>query len=93
MPSRAASLNSGCVSGPGIAASKKLSISASSCRCQRGKKVVSAISGNATTAQPAALAWRSRSTSAGDGAKRRGAQGEHVRHHASRAAMAMISTR
>ena len=51
MPSRCASLNSGAVSLAGISRSKKLSISSWSVIHQRGKKVVSASSGNTTRLQ------------------------------------------
>ena len=56
MPSSRAASNSGCVSGPGISRSKNASISACSSMYQRGKKVVSASSGNTTRSQP----WRVR---------------------------------
>src|SRR5688572_15389797 len=56
-PRRAASSNSGRVSGPGISRSKNASISAWSSIHHRGKNVVSASSGKTTRSQPRALAW------------------------------------
>ena len=58
MPSFFASSNSGCVSGPGISRSKKLSSSASSSISQRGKKVVSASSVKTTSSAPLPFASR-----------------------------------
>ena len=63
MPRRFASSNSGLVSGPGIARSKYLSISAWLSMYQRGKKVVSASSGKTMSVAPASAALRIRTSS------------------------------
>src|SRR3546814_10537543 len=63
MPSRRASANSGAGSAPGISVSDQRSSSASDLMDQRGKKVVSASSGNTTRPQPRAFARRSSATS------------------------------
>ena len=63
MPLERASSNSGSVSGLGICASKYLSTSSWSSIHQRGKKVVSASSGNTTNFEPRESASFSISTS------------------------------